>query len=307
MRIAVCVITFRHLPGLARLLASIAGLCFQKIAPEVTVRIVDNDPQGGAREQVEKLVPTFPFKLVYEIETQRGISAARNRAVKAATHADFLAFVDDDEQVGPDWLEQLVGKLMESAADIVMGPVRPEFEKPVPDWIVQGGFFVKDLGKYGARDQKYGSTANILIRRACLDNLGEPFADQFNLTGGADYLLLLRLKIMGAKIDWAPAARVVEYIPAARANGCWILKRRFRTGNSIALAERSLKLPSMMARPGKGVLRILQGVLLLPFSLLRGTAETVRTLGMIYYGCGNLSGFFGCPYRAYGPGKNDHD
>ena len=65
------------------------------------------------------------------------------------------------------------------------------------------------------------------------------------------------------------------------------------------MAERSLRSACPVVRPLKGVLRILQGFILLPFSLLRGKADVVRKLGLIFFGCGILVGFCGYRYRAY--------
>ena len=308
MRIAVCVITFQRCAGLRRLLDSIAALRVQNTAPEISLVIVDNDPKGSARSVVEQMAAKFSFKIIYDIEPARGISAARNRAVKIAIDADFVVFVDDDETVCPEWLDQLLFMQRENEADIVMGPVAPVFEKPPADWIVSGGFFVKDSEKNGKLDKKYGSTANILIRRSCLDMLTKPFAEVFNLTGGADYYLLLKLKAMGAKICWAPKARVAEYVMADRANAGWILRRRFRVGNTIAMAERLLKPPGWwIIRPVKGVIRIVQGCVWLPFTMFRGKAEMVRSIGLIFFGCGILAGFCGYRYQEYKIRKNGHD
>lgn len=307
MRLAICVITFQRCAGLRRLLDSVAAMQIQKTAPEITLVIVDNDPQGSARKVVAQMVVTFPFKMIYDIEPARGISAARNRAIQIAGNADFVIFVDDDETVCPEWLEQLLIMQKENEADIVMGPVSPVFEKPPADWIVSGGFFVKDQMQHGKIDKNYGSTANILIRRNCLAMLTEPFAEVFNLTGGADYYLILKLKAMGAKICWAPKAGVAEYIMADRANAGWVLRRRFRVGNTIAMAERLLKPPGWwIIRPLKGVVRIVQGCIWLPFAMLRGKAGMVRNIGLIFFGCGILAGFCGYRYQEYKIRKNGY-
>ena len=52
---------------------------------------------------VEKLIPHFPFKMRYVLEGEQGISAARNRAIDEAV-GDYLAFLDDECIVSPDWL-----------------------------------------------------------------------------------------------------------------------------------------------------------------------------------------------------------
>jgi succinoglycan biosynthesis protein ExoM len=49
----------------------------------------------------------------------------------------LVAMIDDDELPGDDWLLQLLRTLVARRADGVLGPVRPLFEAPPPQWILR--------------------------------------------------------------------------------------------------------------------------------------------------------------------------
>ena len=306
MRVAICITTFQRSVVLRRLLDSIVGLQIQSTAADVCVVIVDNDIHASARQVVTDAIPDFKFKISYDVEPVRGLASARNRAVKMAAGADFLAFVDDDETVDPEWLEHLLAEQRISAADVVMGPVAPQFTQPPPSWVIKSRFFEKNCHMNEKVNENYASGGNMLIRGRCFENLPEPFDRSFNLKVGSDYYLLARLRMMGAKISWAPKANVVEYIIPERANAKWILRRRFKIGMAIAISERLLKPRCwLLLRPLKGLARIAQGCASLPFAFLQGKAGLVRRLGWIFFGLGNLSGLCSGRYRENGAGEND--
>ena len=83
MTVAICVATYARCEGLRQLLESLAALQLDEPAPALRVVVVDNDAAASARAAVEGL-KGFPWPCEYVVEPQRGISAARNAAVRAA-------------------------------------------------------------------------------------------------------------------------------------------------------------------------------------------------------------------------------
>ena len=47
-----------------------------------------------------------------------------------ARHAQYIAFIDNDEAPSPAWLDELLAGLAEYDAGVVAGPVLPMFEAP---------------------------------------------------------------------------------------------------------------------------------------------------------------------------------
>ncbi len=105
IHIDVCICTFKRPKCLKKLLD---GLQEQRTKGLFTfsVAVVDNDAGQSARPTVEESRPQAGFPIQYEVEPEQNISLARNRAVSCAT-GDFLAFIDDDEYPGRDWLATL--------------------------------------------------------------------------------------------------------------------------------------------------------------------------------------------------------
>uniref|UniRef100_UPI000524E206 glycosyltransferase n=1 Tax=Pseudochrobactrum sp. AO18b TaxID=1201036 RepID=UPI000524E206 len=67
-----------------------------------------------------------PAEVVYTVEPVLGIASARNHVLNyAVDHGyDLLTFADDDEQVEPQWLLELLKERDHHNLDIVGAPVR---------------------------------------------------------------------------------------------------------------------------------------------------------------------------------------
>ncbi|WP_247642403.1 glycosyltransferase family 2 protein, partial [Brucella suis] len=95
---------------------------------DVEFLIVENNRTSTSESWLHEIRSSIsPSAVVYILETSIGISCARNRALDYAQEAgaDFLAFVDDDEFVEPDWLKQLFAEQQRRDLDLVGSPVRP--------------------------------------------------------------------------------------------------------------------------------------------------------------------------------------
>ena len=90
------------LNGAARLPILLAALDAQTIAKNLEVIVVDD----GSQDDSSKVAAAHGAKVVSH-ETNRGVSAARNTGI-AASHAPWVAFIDDDCEPEPSWAEQLL-------------------------------------------------------------------------------------------------------------------------------------------------------------------------------------------------------
>jgi glycosyltransferase involved in cell wall biosynthesis len=300
VKVAICVATYRRPQGLTRLLEAIGRLVLGDPEPEVCVVLIDNDPDGTAAEPFRAAADRLRWPIIYLHEPRRGISHARNRAVEWAKESvDFIAFVDDDEIPDPDWLDQLLTVQRQHNADVVTGPVLSVFEVPVPSWLAREPAFERPRFPTGTRVD-VARTGNVLIRVAKLGDTHR-FDARFGLSGGGDTLLFLQLLQAGSSIVWADEAVVDEWVPANRATALWSLKRAFRAGNAWSLCEREVW-PSRMVRVlrlAKGVVRVVQGVALLPTAIVLGQRGAVRALRFICLGAGNAAGVLALRYQPY--------
>jgi len=81
-------------------------------------------------------------------EEKLGVSHARLRGI-AETSGDVLVFVDDDNVLDVDYLEQALAIAKTPAPGLVGGGIYPQFEQPPPKWTRRywGMLAIKELQK----------------------------------------------------------------------------------------------------------------------------------------------------------------
>ena len=299
MKVSLCVCTYRRPVGLRRLLNAVARVRTERVE-RLEIVVVDNDPDGSARATTDS-IEAMPFLLRYVHEPRRGISFARNRAVAEADPAsDWIAFLDDDEEPEPGWLDELLRVQARHAADVVAGPVPPKFEAEVPRWVLRGRFHEPPRHATGTV-LPYADTGNVLVRASLFREFPAPFAPSLALAGGEDTHFFLRVARAGNRIVWADEAVAWEWVPPSRVRLPWLLRRAFRRGNTWALLERELD-PGLRIRARRilrGGGRIARGAVLLPVALVRGRHAVVDALRGICFGAGSLAGVAGYRYDEY--------
>ena len=301
MKVAVCAITFRRPEGLRRLLRGLDALTFRSDAPEVEIVIVDNDPGSSARTVCDALRSEVKWPLRYDVEPRRGIPFARNKAVACAIDvADFIAFIDDDEVPEPSWLDELLRVQRLEDADVVTGPVVPEFPEEVPAWIVKGRFFESPRHPTGQRrDVAY--THNVVVRNKVFRVLGDWFDERLALTGGEDSHLFRRAQRAGFSIVWADDALVSEWIPKSRACSSWLIQRFYRVGSTRGLISIRLGSPwlSRLILAAKAGVWGVVGVVVAPCGLVSGRHVFVTGGRYMAYAGGMFVSIFGGQYEEY--------
>ena len=283
--VAVLVATFRRPEGLAQLLDHLDGVVASPPPGcRVSVVVCDNDPDGSAGE----LCARRPAPPVYVHEPRPGIAAARNALLAAATDADLIAFIDDDEWPEPGWLDALVATADRFAADVVTGVVLSAYDERPPAWLEPS--FDRPRQATGT-PVAWPRTGNVLVRRAALEDPPLRFRESYGLSGGSDSMLFLELARRGASMVWADEAIVHEQVPASRTNLRWVLRRSFRLGNTHTRFDRDLAgTPKVMALRaakavawmGTGALRSLVAAVRLDRrGLVVGAERIVRGAGMV--------------------------
>lgn len=226
--IDVCVASYKRPELLAKLLRSLVA---QETDGVIQPRIVvaDNDAERSA-EPVVRRFAAAGADVRYGVEPRQSVSLARNKALSIAT-ADLVATTDDDLYADPRWLVTLYRAMTAHGAEVVHGPVVPEFAPGTPAWIRDCPIFNRPNPETGATEGYVYTTANALFRRQLVAGLAEPFDPRFGRTGGEDSVFFNALRDRGARMIWCREARINGPVPAARANLKWILRRRFRYGN----------------------------------------------------------------------------
>ena len=226
--LVVAILTFRRPDDLGAILPEVAAQLGSVALPS-RILVVDNDPAGSARSQVEALAATAPISYVHE--PTPGIAAARNRALDEAAGDRWLIFIDDDERPSEGWLAALLATAVDTGSAGVAGPVISRFASTPEPWIVAGGFFDRRRVPTGTRVELV-ATNNLIIDLEQLREIGVRFDNRFGLTGGSDTLFSLQLGQHGRTLTWCDEAIVYDIVPEARSTRTWVLRRARRTGNS---------------------------------------------------------------------------
>jgi succinoglycan biosynthesis protein ExoM len=228
--INVCVASYKRPELLKKLLLSLRA---QETEGEFsfTIIVADNDAERSAEAVVRELNATSQ-KIAYDVEPEQNISLARNKSVLLAT-GDYIATIDDDIYADPQWLLNLYRALTSYNADVVHGPVIPEFHPKTPKYITQSDIFVRPNPPSGSSENYVFTAANSLFRRKLIDGTLAPFDPRFGRTGGEDTAFFENLRKQGYKLVWCREARVFTVLSPRKTNWRWILQREFRIGNGF--------------------------------------------------------------------------
>jgi glycosyltransferase involved in cell wall biosynthesis len=226
--ITVCICTFRRNKMLERLLRSLkpqetAGLF------DFSVVVVDNDASGPAREMVSRLSAELGLDIVYGIEPEQTIPAARNHAMRLA-RGNYIGIIDDDEFPPQAWLVTLYRGVQTFEVDGALGPVHPFFDGQPPAWLLRGRFCERPVHRTGTLlDWSQTRTGNVLLKREVLDRHQLRF-DLKCRTSGSDRVFFKQAMQLGYRFVSVEEAPVYEVVPPERWTRGFYLKRALVQG-----------------------------------------------------------------------------
>jgi succinoglycan biosynthesis protein ExoM len=298
MTCSICIATYKRPQLLQKLLESLFN---QKLTGDINLEIivVDNDRNSSAKETVDKFGNTERIKLCYLIQPVQNISLTRNAAVKQAS-GEYIFFIDDDVYAVENWVSELNKSLNEFNADAVFGVVIPYYEKGIPEWIKDGGYFIKPIRSTGDKpDMLY--TTNCMIKSELIKPLKEPFNPECGLTGGEDGLFFGTLQRNGSKFVFSADAKVYDFVPIDRGNLKYLSQRAFRRGitynrHGVILSKNKILLWVYFLI--KGIVAVFVNSILLivnsPFMKKRNFI-LIKLVGNL----GHLAGLFNIKYKMY--------
>lgn len=211
--VSVVVCTHRRREHLSEFLQAAAAL---DPAPLELV-VVDNAPPAG--EDCEELVRDAGA--VYVREDRKGLNNARTAGIRAA-RGEVVAFTDDDCRPPSHWLAALDELFDDVNTGAVTGPAFPAFlDTPSEARFEEVASFVRRLDQrvfdflsISPADANHtGAGANMIVRRALLLELGDPFPPELDAgtptQSGGDLYALYRVLCAGRRIVYDP--RVFTY------------------------------------------------------------------------------------------------
>jgi GT2 family glycosyltransferase len=148
--------------GLQACLRSLAALDY----PRYEVIVVDNRPAGAEPEVLDGATVVR--------ETHPGISAARNRGLRAA-RGEIIAFTDDDVVVDPGWLTAIAERLLAHPQEACVTGLTVPSELATPSQVAleryYGGFGLRSYEPITHR-MRTGPETGLHLRPATVDAIG---------------------------------------------------------------------------------------------------------------------------------------
>lgn len=189
--------------------------------------LVDNNCTDNTRGVCEQFATTHPeIRLRYVVETEQGLSAARNKGIKEA-EGDIIIYVDDDALVDTDYIRIYAEHFAACPETMAAGgPIEPLYETEEPKWMSP---YTKALltawMDYGDKVReyprgRYPGGGNAAYRKVVFEKVG-----LFNTELGRKGNLLLaseekdifdKMKAQGMQVLYLPTPVLHHIIPQAK-------------------------------------------------------------------------------------------
>ena len=212
--------------------------------------LVNNNSTDNTAAECERFVEDYqPANYHYCLETQQGLSFARNRGIQEAK-GEWLVFLDDDAMVEPEYIASLQKHLSDHPeAGAFGGQIIPLFEDGEPEWYSKWTMIyvsAMDRGKtvHPFPANKYPIGANMGVKREVIDRVGM-FNTALGRTGnnllsGEEKDLFNRIHAAGYPILYFPDIQVHHCIPAHRTTKEFIARLADGVGQSERLRTRHI-------------------------------------------------------------------
>ena len=219
--------------------AAVASLRGQKAPAEQVILVVDHNDALRRRA-----VDAFPDVTVLANAGPQGLSGARNTGL-AIARGDVVAFLDDDAEADPEWLDLLLRHYADPAVLGVGGRAVPAWDGIPPRWFpaeflwVVGCSFTGQPTRVAPVRNMLG--CNMSFRRSTLDGT-DGFDPALGRVGKlpigceeTELCIRLRRRHGAGEILYDPGARVRHHVPTSRATWTYFRRRCYAEGRSKAV------------------------------------------------------------------------
>lgn len=248
--ISVIICTYNRDKYIYNVLKSLALGTLEHDAYEII--LVDNNCTDNTRSEVDHFCNVFPqVSLRYFVETNQGLSHARNRGIRESK-GDLLVYVDDDATVNPDYLKTYADWFAaHPETDAAGGPIIPHYETGAePKWmtyfikrLLTGYLYFGDKAKPFPGDN-YPGGGNAAYRSRVFEKVGlynvQLGRNGDSLTGGEEKDIFDKMKREGMQFVYLPGAILYHSIPGYKLEADYF--NRLTTGIGQSERARTLKI-----------------------------------------------------------------
>ena len=223
--------------------AAVNSVLAQSVRPREIVLPIDHN-----RELFERLRdywtanadPSDPPIIVVESRYDGHLGASATTAAEVAS-GTFIAFLDDDAEADPDWLERMLAPLEDPSVIAVGGAPLPVYSRPRPSWFPHEFDWVFGCAYAGLPTRAapilhlIGTT--MAVRRSDLLAIGGIHSNDH---GDMELSHRLAKLAPGSRLMYEPAAVVRHYVHEDRLTWAYFWRRCFFVNRSKAAAVRHM-------------------------------------------------------------------
>jgi glycosyltransferase involved in cell wall biosynthesis len=215
------------------------------------VLLINNNSTDATESLCKNFAQHIPdFNYRYMVETQQGLSHARNCGIKEAS-GDILIYVDDDATVNAEYLQAYYSFFEQyPLAMAAGGPVIPVYETKKPRWLSHftipliTGYFYKGKKIKAFKKSGFPRGGNAAYRKAVFDKTGY-FNVQLgrkgdSLIGAEEKDIFDKMRALRMPFYYLPGAILYHIIPASKLTDAYFNTLTVSLGKSEQLRTRAI-------------------------------------------------------------------
>ncbi len=228
--------------------AALECLARQTLIPALfEIIVVDNNSTDNTASISKNFITAHPeLNTRYVLETNRGLSYARNRGMQEAK-SSIITYIDDDAEAVPDFLAEILAFFKTHPQTTgIGGKVIPRYsEESEPRWMskyLNGFVGLLDYGnqpKQFDKSMKYPAGCNMTYRKDILEKAGG-FNSQLTFRSDDKYIFH-QVNKLSKEIYYLPQAMLYHNIDSERLSLASFKKLFLKTGNEEKIRVRTEK------------------------------------------------------------------
>ena len=205
--------------------------------------LVDNNCTDNTRGECDRFVKDFPdVTFRYFVETNQGLSHARNRGIRESK-GDILVYVDDDALVNKEYLQTYADFFAQQPEiEAAGGPIIPQYETEEPDWmshftkaLITGYKYLGDKAKEFPKND-YPGGGNAAYRASVFEKVGlfnvELGRKGDSLVGAEEKDIFDKMTTLGMRFYYLPTAILYHLIPEKKLGKDYFDRLTYSIGKS---------------------------------------------------------------------------
>lgn len=248
MHLDIVVPTFNRVERVRRTIDSILAASVPD-GDSAHVWVVDNNSRDATAAAITEWSRVIPHRLTLIRESSQGSSFARNAGIRAS-QGELVGFVDDDEQVAPNWIACALSKFRDQPAlSFIGGPYLPRWEAPPPTWLPRNYPAAIGMKPGPEKETPFGDPAagilmggNAVVRREVFKSVGlfdtRLGRTDKGLLSAEDEDFFHRLMHAGLSGLFVPELVIFHDVPATRLTKRYHRRWCFWRGVSLGLRMR---------------------------------------------------------------------